>query len=131
MPVPDYQTFMRPILELGVNGEISIRTCIERIAEQFQLSEEDRREPVPSGRQSKLDNRVSWARIYLAKAGAVRVTRRAHFKTTERGRTLLTRYSGPIGTKILRQFPEFLDFQKSKNTPVSGEGAASDGNAAA
>jgi len=90
MSVPEYQTFMRPLLAFGADGqEKNIRAAISTIADEFHLRPEDRQLLVPSGKQTLLDNRVHWARTYLDKAGALKKTRRSHFVVTERGRELL------------------------------------------
>jgi restriction system protein len=69
MAVPDYQTLMLPLLAIAGDGnEHSLNEAIERLAQQFDLSESDRNELLPSGTQRKFDNRVSWARTYLQKA---------------------------------------------------------------
>jgi restriction system protein len=59
--IPDYQTFMRPLLEFGADGtEKNIKDAIANMAERFGLSEEKREQLLPSGKQRILDNRVHW-----------------------------------------------------------------------
>jgi restriction system protein len=90
LAVPDYQSFMRPLLAFGADGqEKDIKDAISALADQFHLSDEDRQALLPSGKQTILSNRVHWARTYLDKAGALRRTRRSHFVVTDRGRKLL------------------------------------------
>ena len=68
MTIPDYQSIMLPLLEIVSNDkEHNIREIIDRLAEKFQLGDEERRELLPSGRQAAFDNRVGWARTYLKK----------------------------------------------------------------
>lgn len=112
MPVPDYQSFMRPLLAYGGDGqEKNIREAIDALADKFGLSDKDRRQLVPSGKQTVLANRVHWARTYLDKAGALQRTRRSHFRVTERGKQLLLEHPTRIDVRVLRQFPEFVAFQ--------------------
>jgi restriction system protein len=80
--IPDYQTLMRPVLESSASGEISIKNAIFKLANQFQLSEEERQELLPSGKQLKFANRVNWAKSYLKQAGLVKATKRGHFAIT-------------------------------------------------
>lgn len=69
MSIPDYQSIMLPLLKFtGDRKEHSIREAIEYIANIFSLSEEERREVLPSGQQYIIDNRVGWARTYLKKS---------------------------------------------------------------
>jgi restriction system protein len=87
MPVPDYQTLMRPLLQYAADGgEKNVREAIKKLANEFELSEQERNQLLPSGKQTLLENRVHWARTYLNKAEAIRNTRRSHFAITDRGR---------------------------------------------
>jgi restriction system protein len=86
MPIPDYQSIMLPLLKFaGDKKEHSIREAIEHIANIFNLSEEERREVLPSGQQYIIDNRVGWARTFLKKAGLLESTKRSYFKITDLG----------------------------------------------
>jgi restriction endonuclease Mrr len=43
MSVPDYQSFMRPLLAFGADGqEKNIRAAIDALADEFHLTPEDR-----------------------------------------------------------------------------------------
>jgi restriction system protein len=115
MTVPGYQTAMRPLLEYAQDGsEKNISEAIKAIADQFNLTEQERSELVPSGKQNLLSNRVHWARTYLDHAGAIKRTRRSHFQITDRGRELLKKYPKRIDISVLNQFPEFVAFRSSK-----------------
>jgi restriction system protein len=115
MAVPDYQSFMRPLLAYGADGkEKNMTEAINALANQFNLSIADREELLPSGKQTILANRVHWARTYLDKAAALQRTRRSHFVVTDRGMKLLKDYPDKINGAILRQFPEFVAFQTPK-----------------
>ena len=114
--IPDYQSFMRPLLTFASDGkEKDIKGAISALADQFQIPEAERHQLLPSGKQTILANRVHWARTYLDKAGALKRTRRSHFVITERGHQLLTEYPTKIDNSVLRQFPEFIAFQTSKS----------------
>ena len=121
MPVPDYQSIMLPLLKfIGDGKERSLRETIESLAQQFGLSEEERKELLPSGRQATFDNRVGWARTYMKKAGLLDYSGRGFFSITERGQEVLSQNPTEINAKFLKQFPEFVEFQKVKK-PVEGE----------
>src|SRR5262245_36902098 len=89
MPIPDYQSLMRPVLEAAADGEVRIGDVVEKLADRLGLSEGETAELLPSGKQSVFANRVHWAKTYLKQAGLVESTRRAHFRITDRGRTAL------------------------------------------
>lgn len=55
MTIPDYQSIMLPLLELTADGsEHSLREAIESLSSQLGVSEDERRELLPSGRQPTL-----------------------------------------------------------------------------
>ena len=122
--IPNYQQFMRPFLEIAQaadGSEVKLRDVINQIADQFNLSDDERSETIPSGKQTVLDNRVGWARTYLTKAGLLEVTRRAHFVITERGITALKDKQVVIDNKYLKQFDEFIAFKDQKNAITNNE----------
>jgi restriction system protein len=75
----------------------------------MNLTEEDLLEKLPSGRQTKYINRVSWAITYLKKAGLIESVTRGTFRITEDGINVLEQYP-VIDNKVLRQFKSFVDF---------------------
>ncbi len=126
MAVPDFQSFFLPLLQVAADGkEHSLREAREKIAAMFKLTEEDLSEPLPSGTQSRFDNRVAWAKSYLVQARALESPRRGCFRITDRGRRLLAQGYDRIDVKILKQFPEFAEFHSpSKDKTDSGNFAA-------
>lgn len=115
MAVPGFQEIMRPLLALGLNGEVDMQWAIRKLADDFNLTETDRAERLPSG-QTVLYNRAYWARTYLNRAGAVRATKKGHFELTDRGRLLLQQNPSQIRVKQLKAFPEFLQFHTGNST---------------
>ena len=86
MVIPDYQSLMLPLLKYAENGkEHRIRDAIEQLAEEFRLSEEERKELLPSGQQVIFKNRVGWANTYLKKAGLLNSGKKGYFSITRRG----------------------------------------------
>ena len=93
---------MLPLLTLASdNNEHTLADAIDRLAREFQLSDTDRAELLPSGRQPRLNNRVSWASTYLRKAGLLRTVRRGSFQITDRGREVLDSKPSTIDLKFL------------------------------
>lgn len=114
MGIPDFQSFMLPLLQFTADQqEHSLRETIESLAQAFQLSEQERKELLPSGQQTVFDNRVSWASTHLKKAGLLESTRRSFFKITQRGLDVLSQNPSRIDIKLLEQFPEFVEFRGS------------------
>jgi len=126
MPIPDFQSFLLPLLHFaGDRKEHSLREAIEALAKQWGLTEAERAELLPSGRQATFDNRVGWARTYLAKAGLFESPRRACFRITERGLVVLAEKPAAINIRFLRRFPEFVEFNAGAGKKVK-EGKAPD-----
>jgi len=116
MTIPDYQTIMLPLLKIaGDKKEHSIREAIDSIGDLFKLSEQERKEVLPSGRSYIIDNRVGWARTYLKKAGLLEDTRRSYFRITGKGTEVLAKSPAEINIKFLQQFSEFNEFRKKKD----------------
>jgi len=111
MPIPDFQRVMLPLMQLASDGqEHTLRETIECLAQGFNLSAIERKELLPSGRQPIFDNRVGWARTHLKKAGLVESPGRSLFKITPRGLDLLRQNPPVINGRLLKQFPEYLEF---------------------
>lgn len=117
MPIPDYQTVMLPLLKIAADGqEHHIRDAMSAIAAQFGLTEDERKELLPSGVDRVFDNRVGWARTYLKKTGLIEYPRRGYLRITERGQQVLKEKPGRIDAAFLRRYPEFVEFQTTKKT---------------
>lgn len=128
MAVPDFQSFFKPLLDVAADGrEHSLREAREQLKAHFALSGEDIAELVPSGTQTKFDNRVAWSKSYLVQAKALSSPRRGYFRITDRGRELLRQGHERIDIKILNQYPEFVDFHTSP--AQDREAPASEANA--
>ena len=124
MPIPDFQSVMRPVLESVRDGvACPLAEVRQRVADSFQLSDAERRELLPSGRQTVINNRVGWARTYLNKAGLLVIPDRGMVQITERGRDALNTGPERITIRWLKQFPEFKEFhtQRPEDTGVRSE----------
>ncbi|WP_010281039.1 restriction endonuclease [Bacillus timonensis] len=123
MAVPDYQTIMLPLLKTLQDGsEHILKDIYRQLAEEFQLSEEDLNELLPSGTQKTFHNRVGWAKTYLQKAGLLRTVSRGKFVITARGLEVLASNPQYINNKYLTQFEEFKEFRSissSEDTVVN------------
>ena len=121
MPIPDYQTLMLPVLRKAAQGEVKVSEAVEEIADEFSLTDDERAELLPSGKQTIIANRVHWAKTYLKQAGLVDAPRRGHFQISERGKEILDQNPPKIDNSTLEQFPEFLSFKS--RTPTTDQRA--------
>jgi restriction system protein len=117
MSIPDYQTLMLPLLkEISDGNEHALQAVIESLAAVYKLSDLEREELLPSGGQFVFHNRVGWARTYLKKAGLLATPKRGVMQITDRGQQVLKGNPKRVDVKLLRQFPEFVEFQGAKES---------------
>jgi len=111
---------MLPLLRrLADRQEYPLPVIIEALAGELKLTESERRELLPSGGQFVFNNRVGWARTYMKKAGLLSTPKRGMLQITDRGLEVLKKNPNRVDNKVLRQFPEFLEFQKAKDEPAA------------
>jgi len=119
MEIPDFQTIMLPLLRfMGDGKEHSIHEIVSYLAKEFNLSTQELDELLPSGKQSRFDNRVGWARTYLVKSGLLKTSRRPYVQITERGKEALKMNQARIDMGFLKQYPEFLEWRQHKQKTV-------------
>lgn len=115
MSIPDYQSCMLPLLRFASDGlEHQPKEAAQKLAIEFQLSDEEISEFLPSGQQPVFINRIGWARTYLKKAGLLRNPRRGYFQITDRGLATVRENLAQVNVKYLERFPEFLEFRASR-----------------
>lgn len=115
MAVPDFQTLMLPLLRIAGDGkEHSLSEAREHLGAEFKLTQAEREELLPSGRQSRFGNRVAWAKVYLEQGGLLLSPRRGHLLISDRGRDVLKAPPERIDIKFLGQYPEFIEFRRPK-----------------
>jgi restriction system protein len=120
--IPSYEEIMLPLLKMLSDGqEHSLQEADYFLSDQFNLTEDERRELLPSGQQPVFRNRLGWARTYMKKAGLLSTPRRAHFKITERGIELLKEKPKEITSQFLTKYQEFVDFKSIKRTKENGD----------
>lgn len=109
--IPTYEQIMLPFLEKLQDGKVhKLSDLVDNLSDDLNLTEEEKRTLLPSGKQPLFRNRVGWARTYLSKAKLVEVVKRAHFKITDRGLKVLQDKPHEISAHYLTQFQEFVDF---------------------
>ena len=115
--IPDFQTLMLPVLRLAAGGEIRISEVVDKLADEFSLTEDERNSTLASSGQTYLYNRAQWAKTYLKQAGLLEPTKRAHFRITDSGRAVLAKAPARIDIAFLDQFAEFRQFRERGRKP--------------
>ncbi len=119
MTIPDYQTLMLPLLKLtNDQKEHSLKIATEVLSKEFNLTDVELAEMLPSARKTRFYDRVGWAGTYLRKAGLLVAPRRGWFQITQRGLDILKNPPERITVNFLEQFDEFVQFRerREKNT---------------
>ena len=124
MPIPDYQSIMLPLLRYARDEkEHSIGDATVALGDEFMLTQDERREILPSGQQGRFHNRVGWARTDLKEAGLLESPRRGYFRITPQGVGVLQTAPERIDVKFLNGFPSFREFRRLRHEK-QGEDAA-------
>ena len=116
MAIPDYQTLMLPVLTVAAEGETRVPIAAQVIADRQGLTEDEREEVLPSGKQRLLHNRVHWAKFYLTKAGLIDSPKRGVFVASSAGKALLATQPKNIDVETLKTFPAFAEFYGQAGT---------------
>ena len=128
MPVPDFQTLMLPALKALADGTATpISEIRERVANAEGLTPQDVQEMLPSGRQTVLVNRVSWAVLDMERAGLLERVRRGVYRLLPEGERVLSRNPSRIDLKLLEEYPSFVEWRRSskgtrRKEPDEGQG---------
>lgn len=134
MPIPAYKELMLPLLQhANDNEEVRLREAVGWVSDEFNLSEEERKKMLPSGRDTLIRNRTSWAVTYMVKALLLDRTGRGIFTITNQGREALAqiqerRAQDPelsngelLNRQFLMQYAEFAAFQGIDNEQGADE----------
>jgi len=115
MNIPDFQSIMLPLLKSISDGSIhEVKSIKQKLASEFNLTENELKVMLPSGRARLFDNRLGWANTYLKKAGLVRSDERGKLQISDEGKKLLLKNPSKIKVSTLKQFKTFQDFHVYK-----------------
>jgi restriction system protein len=116
MTIPDFEMMMKPMLNAASDKqEHSYRDTIEFLAQKYNLSDDERKELLPSGRMPIFDNRVGWTQFHLKKAGLLEATRRGYYRITQEGLDVVSQKPIEVDVKYLKHFPKFQEFIQPKD----------------
>jgi restriction system protein len=115
MAIPDFQSLMRPLLVVHADGKEHLnRDLVAQLAEQFGLTEEERREMLPSGGARLFDNRIGWAKSHISQAGLLSAPRRAISQITPRGQQALQQNPERIDLRVLQSYEDYREFRNRR-----------------
>lgn len=96
--MPTWEEFMIPTLHVMSDGVARHwREFQPLVAEQANLTPEQKTEVLPSGNQLKYQNRIGWGVSFLTNVGALERPKRGYYRITDAGKELLGLF--PDGVK--------------------------------
>lgn len=105
--MPNWEGFMIPTLRVMSDGVVRHwREFQPLVADDAQLTAEQRAEMLPSGNQVKFENRIGWGVSFLTNVGALDRVKRGHYQITEAGREVLRRFPHAAKERDLKEMGE-------------------------
>ena len=129
MPILNYQEYMLPLLRFFSDGKDHRRSeAVEALSKEFNLSEKEKGELLPSGQQTVIHSRIGWAKTYMRKAGLLSSPGRGVDRITQRGLDVIAKNPPKIDNNFLAQFDEFQDFKQTFRDTKGTKTLPSDAN---
>lgn len=120
--IPDFQTLMLPVLKhIGDNKEHSKKEVVEVLSNTMGLTEEEKRQMLPSRNQTIFYNRITWVIAHFKSAKIIENTKRGYIKITPLGMDILKQTPSSINLRFLKQLPTYIDAMNSWKTKSSTE----------
>jgi len=112
---------MLPLLRLFAAGKTRVSDCLDDLKREFDISDEEANELIPSGKMTYLSNRANWARTYIGKAGLLSSPKRGIHEITPLGHEFLATNPSDLNNKILEKFPAFMEWRSALNLHTDDE----------
>ena len=105
----------------GKSGAVPVREVSDALAKEFNLTEAELSELLPSGRAPLFYNRVQWAITHIRKALLFTTPQRGCVAITQRGIEVLSKNPKRVDMRLLAAFPEFQEFRSKKQEVAKPE----------
>lgn len=120
--IPKYNEMYKIILGcLKDNKEISLKILRDKVANILNLTEEELRELLPSGKKTIFSSRIDWATTYLKNAKLIDKPRRGNVVITKRGIDVILSDIKIIDDNFLLKFEEFKEYLKKSNKKIDSQ----------
>lgn len=112
--IPPFQKYLFPLLKIMEDGQTrNLHDILPLVGNMLNLSEDDMSLTLEKSGMNQHNDRCSWAKTYLVKAGLLKSPARAQFIITDSGKELLDSGIEEITVKYLRNnYPTFAEFSK-------------------
>jgi restriction system protein len=128
MTIPKYDEMYKEILiSISDGSSHSINSIRNSVAQQKNVSDEERTLLLNSGTRPVFDDRVGWARTYLKEAGLLEYPKRGYTRITTAGNDVLVSNPTEIDNNFLSRYDSFLAFRsRSKPDQILNTGSVSE-----
>jgi restriction system protein len=124
MAIPNFQSFMLPVLRLAAHGPVRTTEAITRLSDEFSLTETERGELLASGKQTRVANRVYWTFVHLTKAELLIREARGLYVISEEGRKAIAENPPKIDLNYLfARSEKYRQFRRAGTAETEGNGA--------
>ena len=125
MAIPNFQSFMLPVLRLAACAPIRTTEAIACMSDEFSLTETERNELLASGRQTRVANRVYWTLVHLTKADLLKREVRGLYTISDEGRRVLAENPSKIDMNfLLARSEKYRQFRSVDSAEPEGDGTA-------
>lgn len=116
MAVPKFFEFFVPVLgSLVDQSPLKIKQIRIAIESKMNLSEKDKAEMLPSGKQQTYVNRIHWAIQYLKNAELISAVSRGEYSITNEGKRAYLQDADKIDLHYLERYDSFKKFHGGNN----------------
>ena len=119
MAVPKFFEFFVPVLgSLVDQSPLKIKQIRIAVESKMDLSEKDKAEMLPSGKQQTYVNRIYWAIQYLKNAELISAVSRGEYSITNEGKRAYLQDADKIDLHYLERYDSFKKFHGGNNNPI-------------
>ena len=109
MPVPKFEDFLYPFLNLIKDRDLSSKEMRDALIAHFGLTDEDCALRTKNGTSTQVNDRINWTRQYLRRALFVDLPQKGVYRITARGKEYLQSHLS-LSKKDLMAYPEFSKY---------------------
>ena len=115
MSVPHLKEFFKPILSFMSDGELHTKKELwDGVIEHFKFNESEINELLPSGKITRVGDRVGWTIKYLRKSLIIKTVSWGKYQITPRGTKIIKEDIDKFDYDYLNKFKEFSNFINKK-----------------
>ena len=115
MSVPSFKEFFKPILIFMSDGELHTKKELwDEVIEYFKFNKSEINEKLPSGKITRVEDRVGWTIKYLRKSLIIKTVSWGKYQITPRGTKIIKEDIDKFDYDYLNKFKEFRNFINKK-----------------